>query len=115
MLGVIFIMAMLWIPFWQKRANRIGSKKAIIISSALYAVSLLPLWFVKNYIGGIISSALIGIGLAGLMLLLDVMLSDIVDEDELKTGARREGMYFGINGLMVRLAISFQSAIMGGS
>jgi len=113
MLGVIFIMAMLWIPFWQKRANRIGSKKAIIISSTLYAVSLLPLWFVKNYIGGIISSALIGIGLAGLMLLLDVMLSDIVDEDELKTGARREGMYFGINGLMVRLAISFQSAIMG--
>jgi GPH family glycoside/pentoside/hexuronide:cation symporter len=61
----------------------------------------------------VISTALIGVGLAGLMVLLDVMLSDVIDEDELKTGARREGMYFGINGLLVRLAISFQAVIMG--
>lgn len=112
-LGAIFIMAMIWVAFWAKRANRMGSKKTIIISAALYAVSLLPLWFMKNFIGTIITTALIGIGLAGLMLLLDVMLSDVIDEDELRTGARREGMYFGINGLLVRLAISFQAIIMG--
>lgn len=113
MLGVIFIMAMLWVAFWQKRANRFGSKKTIVLSASLYAVALLPLWFMKSFIGAVITTALIGIGLAGLMILLDVMLSDVVDEDELKTGARREGMYFGINGLLVRLAISFQSLIMG--
>lgn len=113
MLGIIFIMAMFWALFWGKRANRKGSKNTIILSSFLYAVALIPLWFIRSYIGAIISTALIGIGLAGLMVLLDVMLSDVVDEDELKTGARREGMYFGINGLMVRLAISFQSVITG--
>ena len=56
---------------------------------------------------------MLGIGLVGLIVLLDVLLSDVIDEDELRTGIRREGMYFGINGFMVRLAISFQSVIMG--
>lgn len=113
MLGVIFIMAMLWVTFWGRRANRKGSKNTIITSAAIYAVALIPLLFMKSFYATVISTALIGIGLAGLMVLLDVMLSDVIDEDELKTGARREGMYFGINGLLVRLAISFQAVIMG--
>jgi GPH family glycoside/pentoside/hexuronide:cation symporter len=113
MVGVIFIMAMLWVTFWGRRANRRGSKSTIILSAAFYAASLIPLLFVGGYYGAVISTALIGVGLAGLMVLLDVMLSDVIDEDELKTGARREGMYFGINGLLVRLAISFQAVIMG--
>lgn len=41
MLGVIFIMAMFWVIFWGKRANRKGSKNTIILSSMLYAVSLI--------------------------------------------------------------------------
>lgn len=113
LLGVIFIMAMLWVTFWGRRANRRGSKNTIIVSSVIYAVALIPLLFLKSFYSVVISTALIGIGLAGLMVLLDVMLSDVIDEDELRTGARREGMYFGINGLLVRLAISFQAVIMG--
>lgn len=113
LLGSIFIMAMLWVHFWGRRANRSGSKKTIIISCTLYGLGLIPFWFAKSFTGAIISAALLGIGLAGLLVLLDVMLSDIVDEDEISTGTRREGMYFGINGFMVRLAISIQSVIMG--
>ncbi len=112
-LGVIFIMAVLWVHFWGRLANRKGSKRVIIISTSLYGVSLVPLWFVTGFAGAMIAASLIGIGLAGLIVLLDVMLSDVIDEDELKTGTRREGMYFGINGFMVRIAISFQSVIMG--
>jgi GPH family glycoside/pentoside/hexuronide:cation symporter len=47
------------------------------------------------------------------MVLLDVFIADVADEDELKTGSRREGMYFGVNGFMIRLGISINAAIMG--
>lgn len=112
-LGVIFIIAATSVYFWSCIANRIGSHKTMMISTALYGVCLIPFWFVSNFMGGVIAAAFLGIGLAGLMVLLDVLLSDTIDEDELRTGLRREGMYFGVNALLVRLGISLQAIIMG--
>lgn len=112
-LGAIFISAVFWVAFWGKRANKKGAKATIMQSAVLYGLAMIPFWFVSSFAGAVIASAMLGIGLAGLIVLLDVLLSDVIDEDELKTGTRREGMYFGINGFMVRLAISFQSVIMG--
>lgn len=113
LMGTIFIIALFFVNLWGKRANIKGSKSTIIISAILYGIALIPFWFVKSLLGGIITTGILGIGLAGLIVLLDVLLSDIIDEDELKTGARREGIYFGINGFMIRLGISAQSIIMG--
>jgi GPH family glycoside/pentoside/hexuronide:cation symporter len=113
LLGSIFISAMVFVGLWSWRANKKGSKNTMIISSIIYGIALIPFWFVRDYIGAVITAVVLGFGLAGLMILLDVMISDIVDEDEIKTGARREGMYFGVNGFMVRLGISVQSVLMG--
>ena len=60
-----------------------------------------------------IIAVFIAFGLAGLLVLLDVLIADVVDEDEIKTGVRREGMYFGVNGFMIRLGISLNAVIMG--
>lgn len=113
LLGIIFIMAIFFVNLWGKRANKAGSRNTIILATILYGLALIPFWFVKSYIGAVITAGLLGVGLAGLIVLLDVLLSDVIDEDELKTGTRREGMYFGINGFMVRIGISLQSVIMG--
>ncbi len=113
LLGVIFIMAMFWVGFWRRIANKKGSKQTMISAIILYGLALIPFWFINGFIGAVITAALLGIGLAGVIILLDIFISDIVDEDELKTGTRREGMYFGMNGFMVRIAISIQSVIMG--
>lgn len=113
LLGSVFISAMVFVGLWGMRANKRGSKNTIIVSAIVYGLALIPFWFVRSFAGGIITAVLIGVGLAGLMVLLDVMLSDIIDEDEIKTGTRREGMYFGINGFMVRLGVSVQSVLMG--
>lgn len=112
-LAAIFIIAILFVGMWGRMANRRGSKYTIMLSSVVYGISLIPFWFVKSFLWAAITAGLVGVGLAGLMILLDVMIADIVDEDELKTGVRREGMYFGINGFMIRLGISVQSVLMG--
>ena len=54
------------------------------------------------------------IGLSGQMLLLDVMIADITDEDEVRSGRRREGMYYGVNGFVVRLVGFLQSLVLLG-
>ena len=52
---------------------------------------------------------LVGFGLAGLLMVVDLLLSDVVDEDYLKTGKHREGIFFGFNGFFIRIAILMQA------
>jgi Na+/melibiose symporter-like transporter len=78
-----------------------------------YAAALLPFGLVTQAGGAMGTAAAVGIGLAGLLVLLDVLLSEVIDEDERRTGARREGMYFGMNGFIVRWGVSLQAACMG--
>jgi GPH family glycoside/pentoside/hexuronide:cation symporter len=83
------------------------------ICLTLFVVSLVPYWHAQDFTAGLIIAALNGLGLAGLMILIDVMLADVIDLDELRTGYRREGMYFGMNALIIRLGISLQGPILG--
>jgi glycoside/pentoside/hexuronide:cation symporter, GPH family len=111
-LGIIFVVSLFFVGIWARLANTKGTKTALIISTLLFAASLVPLWFAEGFITALAACGVIGIGLAGVLVLLDVLLSDIIDEDELKTGLRREGMYFGINALLMRLGISAQALII---
>jgi GPH family glycoside/pentoside/hexuronide:cation symporter len=46
---------------------------------------------------------IVGIGLGGLILIGDVIMSEVIDEDEVKTGHQRAGMYFGMSGFVITL------------
>lgn len=56
---------------------------------------------------------LIGIGLSGSLYIIDIVIADIVDEDEVKTGTRREGGYYGVNIFFQRFATVFVFIIIG--
>lgn len=111
MLGAAFIVALPAVYFWSAYAVRRGARLALIWSLVTFGVATIPFVFARNLAGGLVGTALIGAGLGGLLVLTDLLLSDVVDEDELRTGVRREGMYFGINGLFIRLAGSAQAGV----
>ncbi len=111
MLAAAFLVALPSVYFWSGYAVRHGARRALIWSLVTFGVATIPFVFAQNLVGGLIGTALIGAGLGGLLVLTDLLLSDVVDEDELRTGTRREGMYFGINGLFIRLAGSIQAAV----
>jgi GPH family glycoside/pentoside/hexuronide:cation symporter len=69
---------------------------------------LLSIYVANNFNQAIIGTAVIGLSLAGLLIFPDLLISDIIDEDETITGARREGVYFGINGFLIRFAFTMQ-------
>ena len=112
-LGTVFISALFFVLGWSKVTNKLGAKRTMQICLTLFVVSLVPYWHAQDFTAGLIIAALNGLGLAGLMILIDVMLADVIDLDELRTGYRREGMYFGMNALIIRLGISLQGPILG--
>lgn len=113
LLGAIFVVALAVVYVWGKVLQRLGARKTVLISITIYAMALAPFAWVNSLFGAVLTAACIGIGLAGLLVLLDVLLSEVIDEDEKKTGERREGMYFGMNGFIVRWGVSLQAAVLG--
>lgn len=101
------------LPLWNQLTVRLGAATALSWAILAFAVALVPLWFVQDFLGAVLAMGFLGVGLAGLFMLPDLLLSDIIDEDELKTRVRREGLYFGMNGLLIRLAFTLQGLLTG--
>jgi glycoside/pentoside/hexuronide:cation symporter, GPH family len=55
--------------------------------------------------------ALAGFGLAGPQTLTNVLFAQVADEDELRSGVRREGAFFGVNALITKPAQSIALAL----
>jgi len=108
LLGSIFIMTLPGIPFWTWVAKRFGSRRGWQISQATFALSMLSIYLANNFNQAVSGTSVIGLSLAGLLVFPDLLISDIIDEDETVIGARREGVYFGINGFLIRFAFTMQ-------
>jgi GPH family glycoside/pentoside/hexuronide:cation symporter len=89
---------------WKPVVQRLGIRKGWLISMFLWIIFLSPLFFIDNVMIGFIVFSLIGIGFSGCYYILDLAISDIIDEDEVNTGTRREASYFGVYIMFMRLA-----------
>lgn len=113
-LATAFIVAALALYPWRLLiANRFEARTTALCGYAATALAAIPLWFVHSMTGAVIAAVFIGIAFAGIFLMDNVLISDVIDEDEVKTGQRREGMYFGLNGLVVTLSAAIVSVVFG--
>lgn len=112
LLAAIFLVALIVMPVWGRILVRNGARRTLTIASCVFGLATIPFMFANDFNSGMVASVLLGLGFSGLLLVPDVLLADIIDEDELKTGIRREGMYFGINGFFVRIAIAAQAGAL---
>lgn len=113
-LGVAFISAALSVLLWRKFvASRAEARTTTLLAYGVQAVSVIPLLFVTTLAATMLAATFIGFGLGGLLLTADVMTADVIDEDEVKTHQRREGMYFGVQGLLVTLSTAISAVLFG--
>jgi len=98
---------------WIKIAKERGTKTSLFISMICFCVVFPFSFLITNQIIALIVLLAAGIGLGGLMLLPTILLSDVVDEDQLKTHERREGIYTGVSGVIVKLANAISWGIVG--
>ncbi|MHA2090771.1 MAG: MFS transporter [Candidatus Kariarchaeaceae archaeon] len=100
---------MLTLFFWVWLTSRKDPRFTFLLSAIAFALALAPIWFTTNPDIIIILMGLVGFGLAGLLMVVDLLLSDVIDEDFLRTGKHREGIFFGFNGFFIRIAILMQA------
>ncbi|UCE11072.1 MAG: MFS transporter [Candidatus Thorarchaeota archaeon] len=101
-----FITGILFVNLWKWVVDKIGDlRKALIMSMGIWIITLMPLAITVDFTIAMILFAINGLGLAGALLLRDLVIADIVDEDEIRTGVRREGSFFGVNALIMRFAV----------
>ena len=107
LLGIVLgmVLNLKKIAVWQP-------KKTMIINSLLITIGFIILFFVgSNAIIAAIPFLIVGIGYAGGMVAIPVLMGDAIDNDELITGKRREAIYGGVNAIVTKPAISIANFI----
>ncbi len=114
LLGIAFISAALFMTIlWKPLVQRIGPRKSWLISMSIWVIILSLLMIIGDPVSGMIVFFLMGIGLSGSLYIIDIIISDIVDEDEVNTGTRREGAYYGVNMFLMHLSTVVVFLVIG--
>jgi GPH family glycoside/pentoside/hexuronide:cation symporter len=112
-LGIMYIVGLATVIVWRKLDLSIGSRKGFAISIIAYFIASIPLLFVDTYELLLIVAVVMGFGFGGMLYFIYLIIADIVDEDELKTGVRREGSFFGITNFFMRLSMILSILTVG--
>ncbi|MFX1504463.1 MAG: MFS transporter, partial [Promethearchaeota archaeon] len=112
-LGIMYIIGVVTVPVWRWLDLKLGSKKAYAISILVYLIGSLPLLFVSTYVYALITAFSMGFGFGGMLYFIYLIIADVIDEDELKTGVRREGAFFGVTNFFMRLAMILSIITVG--
>jgi len=112
-MGLMYIIGALSVILWRWLDIKIGSKKGYAISIIAYFFASLPLMFIAIYEIVLVIAALMGVGFGGMLYFIYLIIADVIDEDELKTGVRREGAFFGITNFFMRLSMIFSIITIG--
>jgi glycoside/pentoside/hexuronide:cation symporter, GPH family len=110
LLGTL-IVALPLVYVWSWLVPRIGGSRSALLAIGLFGFALIPFFFAQTFMTALLCGLGLGVGLSGILMLTDVLISDVIDEDELKTGVRREGMFYGIHGLLIGLTTPAQAII----
>lgn len=108
LLGTTFILCIPLLLSWQKIVPSLGYRKSWLLANVVFIPGLLVMTFATNFYNGLLGTTLVAPGLAGYMILPIPMLTELIDDDARQHGISREGIFFGMNGGIVKAAFSLQ-------
>lgn len=113
-LGIAFLVAMISLYPWRNWvANKLDSRRTLMIANAIMILGIVPMGFSPSINFTYAAAVILGVGLGGLVLIGDIIMAEVVDEDEVKTGHQRAGMYFGMSGFLITLSGLIVSSVFG--
>ena len=111
-LVLVFLMIFGFSVVANHYVKKYGLKKVYIVGLISSSVVFLLLLAVGKFtIPSLIVLALLGVGFAPVALINGPLMGDVIDNDELLTGKRRETTYAGMNALVTKPSISIANAI----
>jgi len=103
--AILLITAVIALPFWLWLSHRLSKRSAYIIGMTFWAGVQLAIFSVRP---GQITlvlwmSFLAGLSVSAAHVLPDAIFPDVIEWDELRTGRRQEGIYYGVKNFVRKL------------
>lgn len=117
---VLFLLAstvtqMATIPFWRRLSQRIEKQKTFALAVIVFSLTSLT-WLVASPEESVwffcFRAALKGFAAAGLILMAQSMLPDVIEYDYRRTGMRREGVFSGWYSFVEKVASAFAPSLL---
>ena len=103
------------IPFWRKLSTRIEKQKTFSLAVAVFALASLT-WLIASPAEPMwvfcLRAAIKGFAAAGLILMAQSMLPDVIEYDYRSTGMRREGVFSGWYSFVEKVASAFAPSLL---
>jgi GPH family glycoside/pentoside/hexuronide:cation symporter len=110
-LAFLFIPLLIGVPITNVLRKKLGVSGAQQLLLLIAGVGLIAMAFVPTSLM-LPCIALAGFGLSGPQTLTNVLFAQVADEDETRSGVRREGAFFGVNALLTKPAQSIAIALI---
>jgi GPH family glycoside/pentoside/hexuronide:cation symporter len=109
------VMAFVAMLGWAKLSERIGKQAVYVLGVIIFIFALLALFFIPAGATWMlfVVAPIGGIGVAVGYLVPWSLIPDVVDSDELETGRRREGVFYGVFVLLQKLGLSLGLFLSG--
>jgi GPH family glycoside/pentoside/hexuronide:cation symporter len=103
--GILMSVCILFIPFWLWMAKRYDKRTAYRVGMTVWVFATLMIYTIQSgqtmYL--LFIAALAGVGVSAAYTLPDSIFADVIEWDELRTGRRQEGIFYGMRTLIRKL------------
>jgi len=112
-LGLLMGFGLLCTPMVVWLSKRLGKQRAYVISMTWWVVIMLIVAILPSNMGKMIFflAASAGLGVAAAHVLTAAIIPDVIELDELETGFRREGTFYGILVFMQKVGTAIMLAL----
>jgi glycoside/pentoside/hexuronide:cation symporter, GPH family len=118
LMGAVFGTCLLVFPIANRLAKTRGLKHVMLISLTLFALAFPLLFFLDTPLFGLPVVAygvavmvIAGVALAGFFIVPDAIIAATADLELSISGQRREGMYYGVNGLIQKVNLGVSTLV----
>jgi len=112
-LALQFIVAAVSTPLWEKIRVKKGARMAGLIGIVTWIIPIILFAFADSVEIVFIIQIFNGIGLGGGLYFYDQCIAEIIDEDEIKHGTRRSGIYYAVLNFFIRLSAIINFILIG--
>jgi glycoside/pentoside/hexuronide:cation symporter, GPH family len=107
--------SMIMLFVWTEASKRLGKKVVYFLGMALWIIAEIGLFFLQPGQVGLmyLLAIMAGVGVSTAYLIPWSMMPDVIELDELNTGQRREGIFYGFMVLLQKMALALGLFLVG--
>lgn len=112
---LVQVVAIIMLFVWSNISERIGKRMVYFMGMSLWIIAQSGLFFLQpgQIVGLYVLSMMAGVGVATAYLIPWSMLPDVIELDELKTGKRREGIFYAFMVFLQKLGLALGLFLVG--